>query len=144
MQTMPFVGNLTDRPRLYQAGEGKVARFRLACNDRYRDRSGQWQNATAVFLNVEVWGAAADVAATWTKGTPIVGVGTWRASEYTDKDSGEQRRSQYLHAEAVGVDAGRAAGRAKAKPRAEAADEVPARVQAPPPDDGDPLWDAAK
>lgn len=97
-----FAGNLTSDPEGREVGKSNVARFTVAVDDGYRDSAGEWQKNPPLFVNVEVWRAVArGVMAQFTKGSPVVVTGRWRAAEY-EKD-GEKRRRQYVVADSVGA-----------------------------------------
>ncbi|MDN5797203.1 MAG: single-stranded DNA-binding protein [Intrasporangium sp.] len=101
MQGNGITGNLTEAPIVNTLTGGRqVARFTVAVNDGYRDKTGQWHDRPAVFFRVESWADAA-AAATWPKGARVAVVGHWQASEY-EKD-GEKRRQQYFAAEAAAL-----------------------------------------
>lgn len=101
MQGNGITGNLTEAPIVNTlTGGRKVARFTVAVNDGYRDKTGQWHDRPAVFFRVESW-ADADAAATWPKGARVAVVGQWRATEY-EKD-GERKRQQYFAADAAAL-----------------------------------------
>lgn len=92
-------GRLVADPELNRTKDRVCVRLRIAHNPRYRDRHGDWQEATVVFLQLEAWGSAAEAAAgALSKGSRVVFVGEMRASEWTDQDSGEKRRRQWVAA----------------------------------------------
>lgn len=66
-----------------------LCRFSMATNERYKDKSGEWQDATT-WHNVVVWGNAAKAATTLAKkGALVIVEGSVKSRTY-DKD-GEKR-----------------------------------------------------
>lgn len=49
---------------------GQVVRLPIAVSNRYQDKSGEWKDDTA-FLDVKVFGKAAERAGSLTKGQPV-------------------------------------------------------------------------
>lgn len=57
-----------------------------------------------VWIDVQVWDELAErVAESLTKGSPVVGAGRWKTSEWTT-DEGEKRHRQYVRAWHLGPD----------------------------------------
>ena len=88
-------GRLTRDPNVAFTQKGQaVCRFDVAVNRRYLDQaSNEWKDDT-VFVPVVVWGTAAERAKDrLKKGTPVYVDGRLTTSEYTDKNTGQVRRS---------------------------------------------------
>ena len=88
-------GRLTRDPNVAFTQKGQaVCRFDVAVNRRYLDQaSNEWKDDT-VFVPVVVWGQAAERAKDrLKKGTPVYVEGRLTTSEYTDKTTGQTRRS---------------------------------------------------
>lgn len=101
MQGSGITGNLTEAPTVNTLKGGrKVARFTVAVNDGYRDKTGEWHDRPSMFFRVESWSDAA-AAQTWPKGARVAVVGQWRAAEY--ESDGEKKRQQYFAAEAAAL-----------------------------------------
>ena len=115
-------GRLTRDPNVAFTQKGQaVCRFDVAVNRRYLDQaSNEWKD-DVVFVPVVVWGQAAERAKDrLKKGTPVYVEGRLTSSEYTDKTTGQTRRSlqitcrrlQILESSVSGADyAGQAAAK---------------------------------
>jgi single-strand DNA-binding protein len=97
-------GNLTSDPRLHYTPAGKaVANLRIAVSARRKDRAGEYQDTPPLFVDVTVWGPAAENAAeSLHTGDRVVVAGSTYISSWADA-AGEQRSSYVLDADAIGV-----------------------------------------
>jgi single-strand DNA-binding protein len=82
-----LVGNLGDVPEVRTLENGaKVAKFSMATNENYRDKSGQWQKITE-WHNIVAWRYLADKAeSSLKKGTLVYVEGKLTHRKYQDKD----------------------------------------------------------
>lgn len=82
-----LVGNLGDAPEVRTLENGaKVAKFSMATNENYRDKSGQWQKITE-WHNIVAWRYLADKAeSSLKKGTLVYVEGKLTHRKYQDKD----------------------------------------------------------
>ena len=90
-----IAGRLTREPNVAFTQKGQaVCRFDVAVNRRYLDQTtNEWKDDT-VFVPVVVWGSAAERAKDrLKKGTPVYVEGRLTSSEYTDKNTGQTRKS---------------------------------------------------
>jgi single-strand DNA-binding protein len=96
-----LIGRLVADPQLQHTQSGTpFTRFRIAVNRPYRDRSGNWQEET-LFIDVVVWGEAADRAVTrFNKGSRVLVEGSLRQSTW-ETDSGEKRSRIEVRADRV-------------------------------------------
>ncbi len=98
-------GNLTSDPRLHYTPAGKaVANLRIAVSARRKDRAtGEYQDTPPLFVDVTVWGPAAEnTAESLHTGDRVLVTGSTYLSTWTDA-GGEQRTSYVLDADAIGV-----------------------------------------
>ncbi len=98
-------GNLTTDPRLHYTPAGKaVANLRIAVSARRKDRStGDYQDTPPLFVDVTVWGPAAEnTAESLHTGDRVLVTGSSYLSTWTDA-GGELRTSYVLDAEAIAV-----------------------------------------
>ncbi|MEW2575355.1 single-stranded DNA-binding protein [Streptomyces syringium] len=77
-------GNLTADPVLRFTGTGSpVASFTVACNDRRKNSSGQWEDAGTLWLRCTAWERLAEAAAgQLAKGDPVTVTGHLRPDDY--------------------------------------------------------------
>jgi single-strand DNA-binding protein len=126
-----LIGNLGADPELRQTQSGQnVATFRIATSDRWKDRSGQFQDRTE-WHNIVAWGQLADIVQQYlTKGSQVYIEGRIQTRQWEDA-SGQRRFSTEIVANQMvmlggrgdGAAAGRAASRAAG--RAGSAEERP-------------------
>ena len=104
---LTVVGRLTQDPELRFTPAGlAVANFTIASNARRFDKqTNEWKDEPAVFWRCSVWRQAAEnVAESLTKGVGVIATGTIRANVYTDRESGQERRSTELDVTSIGPD----------------------------------------
>ena len=95
-----LMGNLTRDPDMRTVGSGmKVARLRLAVNERRRDRDGQLQDFP-IFVDVDVWDKSAELCGQYlVKGSGILVEG--RLQQDTWEKDGVTHRALKVRATAV-------------------------------------------
>ena len=95
-----LMGNLTRDPDMRTVGSGmKVARLRLAVNERRRDRDGQLQDFP-IFVDVDVWDKSAELCGQYlVKGSGILVEG--RLQQDTWEKDGVQHSALKVRATAV-------------------------------------------
>ena len=101
-----LIGNVGADPeiRYFEGGQGgngrKVANFRLATSERYKDRNGEQREVTE-WHSVVVWGFQADVVEKYVKkGTQLYVEGKIRTRQWTDK-SGNTRYTTEIQADSL-------------------------------------------
>jgi len=96
-----LIGRLVADPELsHTQGGTPFTRFRIAVNNPYRDRNGNWQEDT-LFIDVVVWGDAADRAVSrFNKGTKILVEGRLRQFSW-ETEGGEKRSRIEVRADRV-------------------------------------------
>ena len=107
-----LVGRLTRDPNVaFTQKVQAVCRCDIAVNRRYLDATtNEWKEDT-VFVPGVVWGAAAERCKDRVKkGTPIQVEGRLTSSEYTDKTTGQTRKSLQVTARRVQILESNAAG----------------------------------
>lgn len=100
-----LVGRLTRDPNVSFTQKGQaVCRCDIAVNRRYLDATtNEWKDDT-VFVPVVVWGAAAERCKDRVKkGTPVQVEGRLTSSEYTDKNTGQTRKSLQVTARRIQI-----------------------------------------
>ncbi|MBI1375899.1 MAG: single-stranded DNA-binding protein [Frankiales bacterium] len=103
--TMTLYGNVVRDVTVRETAGGVLARFRLACNDGYRDRrTGLWVERTT-YVTVCAWRRLGEnVAASVRGGQPVVVVGRPRQHEW--EREGQRHSEIELDADVVGHDLG--------------------------------------
>jgi len=96
-----LIGRLVADPQLQHTQSGTpFTRFRIAVNNPYRDRNGNWQEDT-LFIDVVLWGDAADRAVSrFSKGTRVLVEGRLRQSTW-ETEGGERRSRIEVRADRV-------------------------------------------
>ena len=87
-----LLGNLGKDPEVKYTPQGTaVARFSLATNERYKDKSDQWQDRTE-WHNIVCWARLAEIAGEYLKkGRSVYIEGRIRTDSWEDKQSGEKK-----------------------------------------------------
>jgi single-strand DNA-binding protein len=82
-----LVGNLGKDPEISHTGNSvKYARFSIATNESYKDKSGEWQTVTE-WHNIIAWRGLAEKAENGLKkGATIYLEGKLKNGQYTDKE----------------------------------------------------------
>jgi single-strand DNA-binding protein len=90
------LGNLCEDAKLH-SGSASVLKFRLACNERYKDREGGWKDRTE-YVPIVMFGKRAEALANMLrKGSRIFVEGGLRTSSYEAKDgSGKRYRTEII------------------------------------------------
>lgn len=87
-----LIGNLGKDPEVKFTPNGvPVAKFSLATNERYKDKSGEWQDRTE-WHNIVAWQRLAEIVGEYVKkGSKIYIEGRLQTSSWEDKQSGEKK-----------------------------------------------------
>jgi single-strand DNA-binding protein len=120
-----LVGNLGKDPDVkYTASGIPVAKFSLATNERFKDKSGEWQERVE-WHNVVAWQGLAEIAGEYlSKGSRVYIEGKLQTSNWEDRQSGEKKfRTEIVARELVLLGGGNGNGSS-----ASAQEERPARV----------------
>ena len=80
-----FIGRMTRPPETREAGGTTITNIAIACNEKYKDKSGEWVEKCE-FVNIVFFGKLASVVAQYTdKGKEIYVAGRMTTERYTDK-----------------------------------------------------------
>jgi single-strand DNA-binding protein len=87
-----LVGNVGQNPEVkYTPGGTPVAKFSLATNERFKDRSDEWQERTE-WHNIIAWQRLAEIAGEYVqKGSKLYIEGKLQTSSWEDRQSGGKR-----------------------------------------------------
>lgn len=117
-----LIGNLGKDPEIKYTPSGvPVAKFSLATNERYKDKSGEWQDRTE-WHNIVAWQRLAEIAGEYVKkGSKIYIEGRLQTSSWEDKQSGEKKYRTEIIASDLVLLGGRSEGDGEGRARAAAA-----------------------
>ncbi|HMQ46290.1 MAG TPA: single-stranded DNA-binding protein [Saprospiraceae bacterium] len=92
-----LIGNLGRDPEVRRLENGAVvAKFPIATNDNYKDKSGEWQTQTE-WHDVVVWRNLAERAeATLKKGTPVYVEGKLTHRTWQDQDGNNRKTTEVV------------------------------------------------
>lgn len=87
-----LVGNLGQDPDIKYTPSGKaLAKFSLATNERFKDKSGEWQDRVE-WHNVLAWQGLAEIAGEYlSKGSRVYIEGKLQTSSWEDRQHGEKK-----------------------------------------------------
>jgi len=95
-------GNLAADAELRVANNGtSVLKFRVACNESYKDKDGTWQDR-AEFVPCVKFGKGVDSLAQYmTKGARVLVEGKLRTSNYEDRDGNKRYRTEVIVSDVI-------------------------------------------
>src|SRR6266851_5773543 len=87
-----LVGNVGKDPEIKYTPNGiPLAKFSLATNERFKDKSGEWQDRTE-WHNVLAWQRLAEIVGEFVqKGSKLYIEGKLQSSTWEDRNSGEKK-----------------------------------------------------
>jgi single-strand DNA-binding protein len=87
-----LVGNVGKDPEVkYSTSGTPIANFSLATNERFKDRSGEWQDRTE-WHNIVAWQRLAEIVGEYVaKGSKLYVEGKIQTSSWEDRQSGERK-----------------------------------------------------
>jgi len=87
-----LIGNLGKDPEIKYTSTGtQVAKFSIATNEGYKDKSGQWQERTE-WHNIVAWQRLAEIVGEYVKkGSKIYVEGRLQTSSWDDKETGQKK-----------------------------------------------------
>ena len=87
-----LVGNIGRDPELKYTPSGTaVCAFSIATNERFKDKSGEWQDRTE-WHNVKAWQRTAEIVAEYCKkGSKVYVEGSLRTDSWEDKNTKEKK-----------------------------------------------------
>lgn len=92
-----ITGNLTDNPKTRILENGThVANFRMASNQRYRGRDGEWHDKTC-YVDVVAWRQLAErIGERLHKGSPVMVEGELQYTQWNGQDGSKRSRVEIL------------------------------------------------
>lgn len=129
-----LTGNVSSAPEPRELPSGdRVAVFRVATDDGYRDASGEWRSLETCYWRCEAWNALADlVVEQFTVGVAVVVSGHFRTHSWNAPD-GSKRSRLIVSVDAAGLALSASAQRGQASP-------APAPPAAPASGDAEAAW----
>ena len=93
-----LIGNVGQDPEIrYLEGNAKVAQFRLATTERYKDRASGENRESTEWHTIVAWRNSADVVERFVKkGTQVFVEGRLRTREWTDQTGGKRRSTEIM------------------------------------------------
>lgn len=87
-----LIGNLGGDPEMKYAPDGTpVAKFSMATNERFKDRSGEWQDRVE-WHNIVAWKRLGEIACDYLKkGSRVFIDGKLKTSSWEDRESGVRK-----------------------------------------------------
>jgi single-strand DNA-binding protein len=106
-----LVGNLGKDPEVKYTPSGTpVAKFSLATNEGYKDKSGQWQERTE-WHNIVAWQRLAEIVGEYVKkGSKLYVEGRLQTSSWDDKETGQKKYKTEIIANELVLLSGRGEG----------------------------------
>lgn len=86
MSMITVVGNLVADPEQRDAGGQKLAKMRIATNERKKNSDGQWVDGNTTYIDVTCWRKLAEATSSLSKGQKIIVYGKLKGREYSRKD----------------------------------------------------------
>ncbi len=105
LNRVTITGNLVADPEIKYLPSGTaVAKLRVAVNNNYKDKSGEWKEDTC-FIDVDVWAQRAErINETCRKGSKILVEGSLREDTWEDREGNKRSKIKIraFHAEHIG------------------------------------------
>lgn len=91
------IGNLTRDPEIRTTQSGiSVASFSIACNEKFKDQSGELQEKVE-YVNIVAWKHLADLASQYLeKGKRVYIEGKLQTRKYTDQNDNERHITEIV------------------------------------------------
>jgi single-strand DNA-binding protein len=80
------VGNLVAEPETRTAAGHKLAKLRIASNDRIKDANGEWKDGDTTFIDVTCWRRLAEGTQGLKKGQRVIIYGKLKGRSFVRKD----------------------------------------------------------
>jgi single-strand DNA-binding protein len=86
MSTITVIGNLVSDPEGRTAAGHKLARLRVATNERIKDANGSWKDGDTTYVDVTCWRKLAEGAMTLKRGQRVIVHGKLKGRSFTRND----------------------------------------------------------
>lgn len=132
-----LVGNVGKDPEVNYTPSGvALAKFSVATNESFKDKSGQWQDRTE-WHNILAWQRLAEIVGEYVqKGTKLYIEGKLQTSNWEDRNSGEKKyRTEIVARDIVLLGSRETGGNEERNSAAQEREHVPAAAGEPHDDD---------
>lgn len=86
MSTITVIGNLVADPEHKTAAGHKLARLRVATNERIKDSSGEWKDGDTTYVDVACWRRVAEGTSSLKKGQRVIVYGKLKGRSFVRND----------------------------------------------------------
>lgn len=86
MSMITVIGNLVADPETRTAAGHKLAKLRLASNDRIKDTNGEWKDSDTTYIDVTCWRKLAEGSESLRKGQRVIVHGKLKGRSFQRKD----------------------------------------------------------
>ena len=86
MSMITIIGNLVADPETKDAGGHKLAKLRLASNERIKDANGEWKDSDTTYIDVTCWRKLAEGSTLLKKGQRVIVHGKLKGRSFQRKD----------------------------------------------------------
>jgi single-strand DNA-binding protein len=86
MSMITVIGNLVADPETKDAGGHKLAKLRLASNERIKDANGEWKDSDTTYIDVTCWRKLAEGSTSLKKGQRVIVHGKLKGRSFQRKD----------------------------------------------------------
>lgn len=86
MSMITVVGNLVSDPEQKDVKGQKLARLRVATNERKKTPEGDWVDGETTYIDISCWRKLAEATTSLKKGQKIIVYGKLKGREYSRKD----------------------------------------------------------
>jgi single-strand DNA-binding protein len=80
------IGNLVADPETKDAAGHKLAKLRLASNERIKDSNGEWKDSDTTYIDVTCWRKLAEGSSSLKKGQRVIVHGKLKGRSFQRKD----------------------------------------------------------
>lgn len=86
MSMITVIGNLVADPEIKTAAGHKLAKLRIASNERIKDANGEWKDSDTTYIDVTCWRRLAEGSESLKKGQRVIVNGKLKGRSFVRKD----------------------------------------------------------
>lgn len=102
MSMITVVGNLVADPETKTVAGHKLAKLRLASNERIKDGEGQWKDGDTTYIDVACWRRLAEGSESLRKGQKVIVYGKLKGRSF-ERNDGTKGYAYEIEASEVGT-----------------------------------------